>query len=63
MRPERQIVVHAHGLAFDLIMRLGRAIATVQRFQARNDFGVILGLPVVVANILDPGWHVITLGP
>lgn len=34
MRPERQIVVHAHGLAFDLVMRLGRTIATVQRAEA-----------------------------
>ncbi|MER9229198.1 hypothetical protein NKI39_26920 [Mesorhizobium sp. M0664] len=32
--PERQIVVHGHGLAFDLVMRLGRTIATVQRAEA-----------------------------
>lgn len=34
MRPERQIIVHAHGLAFNLVMRLGRTIATVQRAEA-----------------------------
>lgn len=55
--------MYAHGLPFDLVVNFGRAVATVQGFKARNDFGVILGLPLVVANILDPSWHMITLGP
>ena len=52
-----------NGLAFDHVMDAGRAVATMQLIKMFCNLGIGMGQPLAVADIFDPGRHMIAFRP